>query len=59
MFWSRLAYELRGLDEVGQQLLAVVVIDGQPEEMTVLDKIRFGTIGAHIDFVVNVVILFR
>ena len=50
--------ELRCFDEVGQEFLSVAVVDGKPEEIAVLDEIRFGAIGAHVDFVVDVVILY-
>jgi hypothetical protein len=49
--------ELRGLNKVGQQFLAVAVVDGQPQEVAVLDEIRLGTIGADVDLVTNIVIL--
>jgi len=49
--------ELRGLYKVGQQFLAVAVVDGQPQEVAVLDEIRLGTIGADVDLVTNIVIL--
>lgn len=58
-FQSRLAYKLCSFDKVRQQLLAVAVVDRQPVEMTVLDKIRFRTIGAHVDFIVNMIVLSR
>jgi len=53
---SHLIDELRCFDEVGQEFLSVAVVDGKPEEIAVLDEIRFGAIGAHVDFVVDVVI---
>ena len=49
--------ELSGHDEVGKQLFAVAVVDGQSQEMTLLNEIRFRTIGADVYFVENVVVL--
>lgn len=49
--------ELGSLDEVGQQLLAVAVVDGQPQEVVVLDEVGFRTIGADVDLVADLVVL--
>lgn len=34
--------------EVGQDLLAVAVVDGDAQKMRIVDKVRLGTCGAHV-----------
>ena len=57
--WVWRTNELSGADKVRQQFLAVRVVDGQPQEMTVLDEFRLRTIGADVHLECDIVILFQ
>ena len=49
--------EVEGIPEVGQKFFTEIIIDGNSEEMGILDKIRFRTGYADVELVQDAMVL--